>query len=208
VNEDDQAIGWDSITNAFVNIYPQQEEPLHFGTLLKWSLGGNDPLDGISVYDGGEYYHFVTYGFSELYEKESENQEYSGYGFELTIKLKKSARVDEQELQSMAGILQTLAQYVFAENVVFRPYEHIYTGQENGMDSAGTSAITGFITVPDQAGTMDTPNGKLEFVQLIGMTDRELQAVMNKEYTVEELYHQLGHDVTDYDRGEITLSKR
>ena len=31
----------------------------------------------------------VTYGMSELYEKESENQEISGFGMEFTFKLKK-----------------------------------------------------------------------------------------------------------------------
>ncbi|CAH0435449.1 MULTISPECIES: suppressor of fused domain protein [Clostridium] len=50
---------------------------------------GIRPLDGISIYDAGEYYHFVTYGLSELYEKECEDKEYSGYGFEFTLKLKK-----------------------------------------------------------------------------------------------------------------------
>lgn len=47
------------------------------------------PLDGISVYNGGDYFHFVTYGLSELYEKQNGNPERSGYGFELTLKLKK-----------------------------------------------------------------------------------------------------------------------
>lgn len=195
-----QSQGWDYITEAFLKKYPQQENPLHFGTLLSWSLGGNDPLDGISVYDGGDYYHFVTYGFSELYEKDSENKEYSGYGFELTVKLKKTFRINEQELKSMAGVLQALARYVFEGNAYFKPYEYIYTGQESGMDSAGTSKITGFITAPDEAGMIDTPNGKLEFILLIGMTDRELKAIVNREYTVEELLHKLGHDFTDYSR--------
>ena len=39
--------------------------------IVYWELGGNEPLNGISVYDAGDYYHFVTYGLSELYEKES-----------------------------------------------------------------------------------------------------------------------------------------
>ena len=51
-------------------------------------LGGPDPLDGISVYDAGDFWHFVSYGLSELYTKECEDPEYSGYGIELTFKLK------------------------------------------------------------------------------------------------------------------------
>jgi suppressor of fused len=44
-------------------------------------LGGKDPLQGISVYKNLEprpHFHYVIYGLSELYEKESENQEPSG----------------------------------------------------------------------------------------------------------------------------------
>ena len=70
-------------------IYINQKEPKHYGTLISWRLGGNDPLDDISVYDGGDYWHFVTFGLSELYEKETDNADISGYGMEFTFKLKK-----------------------------------------------------------------------------------------------------------------------
>lgn len=58
---------------------------------MPYRLGGKDPLDGISVYDGGDYWHFVTYGLSELYDKESNVKEISGYGMEFTFKLKKDS---------------------------------------------------------------------------------------------------------------------
>ena len=60
-----------------------------------------------------------------------------------------------------------MARYVFEGNAYFKPLEYIYTGQETGMDSKGISKITGFITIPHEAGIIDTPNGKFEFVQLI-----------------------------------------
>ena len=68
-NNDVKANGWDSITNLCDKVYPNQENPKHYGTLISWRLGGNNPLQGISVYDGGDYWHFITYGLSELYEK-------------------------------------------------------------------------------------------------------------------------------------------
>lgn len=180
-NDEVNTQGWDSITNTFEALYPDQTNPLHYGTIISWQLGGNDPLDGISVYEADNYYHFVTYGFSELYEKESKDKEYSGYGFELTAKLRKSPATDDTELRTMAGILQSLARYVFENNMIISAYEYIYTGQESGMDSKEESKLTGFITVPDEAGIIDTPNGKVEFVQLVGMTDRELKSIIDKE---------------------------
>lgn len=125
--------GWDAISEAFEKLYPEQREPYHFGTLISWQLGGNDPLDGISVYDGGDFYHFVTYGLSELYEKESENQEYSGYGFELTVKLKKAGlRDSEAEIRCMAGILQSIARITFQNNEIFSRMNICIPGRQRG----------------------------------------------------------------------------
>lgn len=196
--------GWDCITEVFNKIYPGQEEPLHYGPIISWRFGGNDPLDGISVYDGGEYYHFVSYGFSEVYEKETDNKEYSGFGFELTLKLKKDENVNEEELVCMAGIFQEIGRMTFNNGDIFQPYEYIYTGQVGGIDAKGNSQITGFITVPDEdAGEIITPNGKLEFVQLIGMTDKELKTVIENKLTVKELAEKLRNRITDYNRKDI-----
>jgi hypothetical protein len=66
------------------------------------------------------------------------------------------------------------------------------------------SNITGFITIPDEKlGSINTPNGKVEFVQFIGATNAELLAIQNKEITVKELYAKLGSDVTNYHRESV-----
>lgn len=55
-------------------------------------LGGEHPLDGVSYYESKnqeDHYHFVTYGFSELYYNEEKVEgEFSKWGFELTFRLK------------------------------------------------------------------------------------------------------------------------
>ncbi|MEH1740643.1 suppressor of fused domain protein [Fusobacterium varium] len=196
--------GWDAITRAFEKLYPEQTDPLHYAPIISWRLGGEDPLDGISVYDGGEYYHFVTYGLSELYDKESEDFDYSGYGFELTLKLKKSSlKNKEKELNCICGILQTLGRITFENGDIFQPFEYIYTGQKTGMDSKSISNITGFVTVPDEVGEINTPNGLLQFVQLVGMTDAELKTITDKKNTVEEMIEKLGHTLTDFKRKSL-----
>ena len=82
-NTDDSTPGWHAIDAEFNRLYPDQPNPLHYGTVIKYMLGGPDPLDGISVYDAGDFWHFVSYGLSELYTKESDDPEYSGYGLSL-----------------------------------------------------------------------------------------------------------------------------
>lgn len=196
--------GWKAIDEAFLRVYPGQDDRKHFGTLIPWRLGGPDPLDGISVYDGGDCWHFVTYGLSELYEKESDDPEWSGFGMEFTFRLKKGCYEDEkEEFNCIWSNLQKIAKITFENGELFNAWEWIYTGQKNGIDARQTSALTGFITVPDTlVQGIDTPNGHVDFVEFIGATDAELLKIQSKETTVRELFEKIG-DLTDYNRKSL-----
>lgn len=202
--KENNMLGWDAITEECERKYKGQN-PQHFGTLIKWNFGGNDPLDGISVYDGGDYFHFVTYGLSELYEKESENKDISGYGMEFTFKLKKdNYENEEDEIKCICNILQSIARLTFTKGEIFKPYEFLYTGQTQGIDAKMKSNITGFITIPDTVfNPIDTPNGKLIFVEFIGVTNDELLSVKDKNIDVKSLYEKIGSDVTSYNRQSV-----
>lgn len=204
-NETIRNNGWNAITNLCDEIYPEQKDPKHYGTLISWRLGGNDPLQGISVYDGGDYWHFITYGLSELYEKESDVKEISGYGMEFTFKLKKDKYENEEnEIKCICGILQSIARITFTNGEIFDTYEYLYSGQKEGMDYNKKSNITGLITIPDDKfHEIDTDNGKVHFVEFIGVTDSEITAVKNKQITVKELYEKIGSDVTNYNRESV-----
>ena len=183
--EEIRADGWDAITEAFEKVYPTQKDPKHYGTLISWRLGGDSPLQGISIYEGEDYWHFVTYGLSELYEKDHYEDE-------------------EAELKGICNILQTIAKLTFVNGEIFRPYEYIYTGQTQGIDIKMLSNITGFITIPDtDVAPISTPNGYVEFVEFIGATNNELIALKNQELTVKELYEKMGTDVTNYHRDSL-----
>lgn len=199
-----EAVGWQAIEEEFLRVYPGQDNPKHYGTLIKWMLGGNDPLDGISIYDGGDYWHFVSFGQTEIYEKENDDPEISGFGYELTLKLKKGCCEDEEaEIRNICGILQTIARITFTKGEIFQPNEFIYTGQTTGIDAKQKSSLTGFITVKDPTvETINTPNGKVEFLELIGMTDAELKT-LSTVGSVMEIYEKLGSDITDYHRKSI-----
>lgn len=71
------------------------------------------------------------------------------------------------------------------------------------MDHRQQSALTDFITAWDEAGEIITPNGKVQFVKLIGATDAELKALYNKEITVPEIAEKIGSDMTDYTRASV-----
>ena len=67
--------GFDAIAEAMHQLYPDQEG-LYYGTVIPYFLGGSYPLDGLEVWKsqkGIPHGHYVTYGFTELYDKESDD---------------------------------------------------------------------------------------------------------------------------------------
>lgn len=196
--------GWDAIIKEFERAYPGQKRPKFYKTPLRWVDGGNDPLDGICVYDGGDYWHFVGLGLSELYGKVTDDPHKSGWGMEFTFKLKKFHYENEElEFECVRGVLQSLARVTARRGEIFEPYQCIFTGQKTGIDAYQKSNLKGLITVPDSAvNTIETPNGEVEFVSFVGMTNAELSKI-NSEQDVREIYEMLGTDVTDYHRKSL-----
>ena len=144
---------------------------------------------------------------SELYTKESSDPEYSGYGIELTFKLKKSDN-DEEEIKNGCGLLQYVARYIFKTGKVVLPEEYIYTKQTVGIDAHQKSKLTGFLTARDNlAKPLDTPAWKSRICKpLIGATDAELRSVYESETSkleVRKLLQELGNQITDYDRQSL-----
>src|SRR5262249_40790559 len=116
------APGWDAIDAALRPIYGDIE-PYHVGTVVSYMLGGPDPIHGISAYknlDPVPYWHFITYGFTELWAKETNDPDVSGYGFELTFRLTCKAK-DKKPPNWAFSFLQNLGRYVFETGNTFGP---------------------------------------------------------------------------------------
>ena len=172
-----EPIGWDAIDAALAPIYGKQE-PKHYGTILPAMLGGDDPLQGISAYKNlspQPHFHFVTYGFSELYEKESDDPEYSGFGFELTFRLA-CGESDEEPPPWPLSFLQNLARYVFSSGNAFDERHHMTL---NGPIAIGEeTGITAIVLIQDpQLKEMDTRNGHVKFLQIVGLCGDEYELI-------------------------------
>ena len=59
---------WDSIVRRYQEVYPSKE-PFHYGTIKRWREGGSAPLDGNSVYDAGEFWHYLLLGWASYTKK-------------------------------------------------------------------------------------------------------------------------------------------
>jgi suppressor of fused len=203
----EQTPGWDAITEALEALYGKKR-PRHYAAVPHYRAGGDDPLDGISVYrntsvKGKPHWHFVTYGYSELYAKESSNPDVSGYGFEMTFRL--AARRGEKEAPTWPlGFLQNLARYVFRTGNAFGEGHHVNL---NGPIALGTDTPITFavFTADPQLPARDTPNGRLRFLQAVGITAEEADALLT--WNPRGLLGLLRRDspllVTDVDRSSI-----
>lgn len=175
---DDEVVtrGWDAIDASIAPLYGDQK-PEHFGTLISHRLGGPDPLDGISVYRRDlpvPHWHYVTYGFTELYEKESDDSETSGYGFELTFRLK--AKEEETTAPRwVLALLQNLARYVFKTGNVFNPGDWMAANGPIALDTPTTLCSLGFVADPELP-LVESPNGRFAFIQVVGLTIEEERA--------------------------------
>ncbi len=200
-----QLYGMEAIDKEVESVYPSNTLHTNYVALERWDLGGTEPLDKVTIHDGGDYYKYVTYGLTELYDKESKDKTKSGFGMEFTFKLKKVAFKDEEkELKNVVGVLQTIARSTILNGEIFKPYEFVYTSQTEVMDTEQKSNISGFIIVPDkELESLDTLYGRIDFLAFVGVTKEELLAIRKQEITVKELYEKLGTDVTSYTRKSV-----
>ena len=206
--------GMDAIENEVKRIHPLWENARYYTPKIAWESGGTEPLEQISIHKEEDYFHFITYGLTELYNKESKDQTKSGFGMELTFKLKtgeyKDQAAERREQFNIIKLLQNFAKYIIQENSIVKPYEDTYlvkgsSSRKNiGIDIAGTSNIVALITVPDKdLQSLDTPYGRVDFIALIGITKKELEALRNGKITEKELYEKIGTDVTSYHRKSV-----
>ena len=193
--------GFDAIAEVMHRLYPDQDG-LYYGTIITYTLGGDDPLDGVEIWKSEHsipHWHYVTYVFTELYEKESEDPEVSGYGFELTFRLKRGK--EKQPPTWPVSLLQNLARYVFSSGNAFGPGHHMNANGPIALETDTQLTALGFRTDPE-LGELDTPNGHFMFLQVVGLTEDEMDAMMcwNGEKFLVELERQIPLCITDLSR--------
>src|SRR4029079_8460300 len=117
----------------------------------------------------------VTFGFTELFQKESEDPEESGYGFELTLRLARA--VDDVQPPTWAlNFLQNLGRYVFSTGNAFA------AGHKMGLNGPialeRDLKITAVCFADDaELDEISSDLGKARFDQLVGITDDEYQLI-------------------------------
>lgn len=198
--DEEWAPGWDEIENAFTEVYGDQK-PAHFGTVItsRAIFGGNEYLDGYSVYKSDKgYSHVVTFGMSELYAEEDRlGKEFSKWGYEMTIKLKNEEPENSVWAMNMLG---NLARYTFQSERWFEPGQYFGSSKAPQSINLGNpdSKITALLITNDtEIKGRQTIYGELAFLQLVGITTDEFKAVINDNSLVPILLERLKKDYPD-----------
>jgi suppressor of fused-like protein len=172
------APGRDAIARTLDALY-EGRQPRMFDNPNPWSRGGEDPLDAIGVWRRAEpvpHWHFVSFGLTDLYAKKSASAA-SGYGFELTLRVAAEPDALEPPLWPM-HLLQSLARYVYRTGHGFHDGHRM---SANGPITLGApSALCSMaFTFDRELPAIDTPNGSVAFLQVVGITLDE-EAVAHK----------------------------
>ncbi len=205
----------EAIAEATQALYPG-EVSAGWGVQLPYCLGGKDPLDFVEVYLNERdtpYWHYITYGFSELYDDDGETDgngevddniegnnipEGSGYGFELSFRLKKTS---EEPPVWPVNLLQNLARYVFSTGNVFADGHHLDCNGPIALETDTKLSALGFLK-DFELGTIETTSGKITFLQAIGITHAEMEGIMcwNSNLFLNELIKYVPNGITDLER--------
>jgi len=184
--------GWQAIDDALAAVYGDIA-PRHVG--YQPPAAFSDNLQGCSAYWAGNHWHYISYGLSELYVPgPDDDPEFSGWGFELTMR----APGTEPEAPSWPfTMINEMAKHVNGNRVLLQPGDRIdlqvpVTGFPNVPDAPQT-ALTVFAVATDQdLGVIETPNGRVEFLQLVGVTaDEKSQMLASSTAEVLEQLAQL-----------------
>lgn len=170
MSDADEAPGWDAIEATLATVYPG-EEPDHWGTLVndRVIFGGPEVIDGLSAYAAAEprpHRHWVTFGLTELYAKESENREWSGWGYELTM------RAGELDVWPRE-LLRRIANWAHAQQVLLRPGTFMDLGAPVAGDQPCDLHGWGLVADPTLP-AIDSPHGRVEFIEVVALHPQEL----------------------------------
>jgi len=207
--KEDWAPGWDSIECAFEKLYPGQK-PFHYATDMskRAMLGGNQYLDGYSIYESPHgYKHIVTFGMTELYADESAlGGEWNKWGYEMTVKL---AEKENENCIWAINMLSNLARSTYTEKRFFEPFQFV-AGNGSSICLDRESKITALFIVADtEVQPTETIYGKTEFIQLVGVTESELFKLKEKSENAQLLYKLMKEDnpylITDLNRTKSYL---
>ena len=161
------APGWDALEQAFSALYPGRPPKWweHNGVhrMHERRNPPENPLEAVAIYDSGAFWHFLSFGMSDLYAKESEG-DWSGFGYELVFRIAKNA--GEPPPLWPVEVMVSLARAAYTGED-FAPGHTIQTGPLDGQKATALTAL--LVTTDPAIPLLATPHGKVALLLLVGV---------------------------------------
>ncbi len=186
-----EAPGWAALDRALRRAYPGRV-PHQFTSRTPYEETSRSPLPAVMAFEGNgpEHWHLVGYGCSELFDKTSPNASISGFGFEVGIRLPR-APGEERPPAWAVVLLQAVGHHVLFGGARLDAGHVLDLG--GALRPEPPSAQVACLCVPDPVlGKIDTPNGSVLFLSLIGLRAEERDEIaswdlVRKVYAAREL---------------------
>lgn len=176
---EDEAPGWDAIDAALRGLYGDQQ-PRHVGYNPPMALSAN--LQGCSAFRNRGHWHYISYGLSCLYRPDpADDPQTSGWGFELTMRVPDHGESDPPGWPFT--MINELAKHVNGNAAPVATGHRIdlraaVTGHPNVPDAPATGLTVFAVTEDVELAAIDTPNGAVSFLQLVGITSAEKELML------------------------------
>lgn len=152
-------------------------EPMVVSPPVPSLLGGTDPLDAVLITTRQEpvpHWHYVGLGLTELDEKTWPDPEWSGWGFEMTFRL---VGRGAEPPRWPVWFLQRMAKYVLRTGEGFAPGSLV--DLQAPLTQTTPTALRALLFVRDpELGTIETPMGRLQFLQAVGVHAAEYRRLL------------------------------
>ncbi len=194
--------GWRALETALAEAFPGRPQAIARApeSADSTTTFATTPLAAVFIHQLADAWHYLSFGLSELNSKRSPDPQRSGWGFELSLRLRRGP--EAQPPTWPVDLLQRLAALVWKRRAGFAPRHHLPLG---GPLVAGSQLTAIVFALDPSLPRLDTTHGEVLPLQIVGLTGDEES--MLPEWSSEGLLAALGEQdptlLTDPSRGSL-----
>lgn len=170
--------GWQPLVAACTRHYPDQVPPMRAGAPGARYGTRLDCVLAFRAVRPVPHWLYVSAGLSDLWATSPGTDSKAGMGFELTFRLADpfAENPDSEPPQWPVNFLKLLGSYVFSHQATFDPSD--FVSMESPLSEGSELCHLGVIADPE-LGTTQLPGGKVQFLQMVGLTNDDLQDLLD-----------------------------
>ena len=158
----------------------------------------------IDVYDFGSFWQIISRGLNYLADIDEENEMVYSAEYSMRIKKLPDKKADEREKLNAVSKMKELVIAAFMEESYYHACDYISFKDPEPLDADKCSDKIGYIVVYDDILPTELDRAEFfAFLELIPITQPELDALESGEIDVETLYKKIGIGIRDYDRPSV-----